>query len=324
MRCNIYEGNFYGMLTPQISVIITTYNVERYIARTVESVFSQSVSSLEIVIVDDCSSDATWQKIEALHALDSRIVPIRMERNSGPGAARNRALAAARGEWIAVLDGDDVFLPGRLERLLTIASESGADIVVDNQEVRPEDDQPVKPMFRAIELSKLQRLTTDFFITSNSTFGSGHNYGYFKPLIRAAYLRTTGIRYPEEIRIGEDYVFMLELLLSGAQCVVSAETGYGYTVRTGSISHRLKESDIFDMIRQDERLLSIYSLSAQAARQQARRSRKLMEQLYYTRMLNAAKSYDFLTFAKAAFACPSALLNWREPIVVRLQRLVKG
>ena len=114
---------------PDISVIITTYKVPSYIARAVNSALTQTGVSVEVIIVDDCSPDATWDVIQTL--TDPRITAIRMEQNGGPSAARNRAIAAAKGRWLAVLDGDDLFLEGRLARMLALGEAKQADIIVD-------------------------------------------------------------------------------------------------------------------------------------------------------------------------------------------------
>ena len=97
-----------------ISVVVPVFNRAHLIARTVGSVRSQSYSNLEILIVDDCSTDALEEAVAAMD--DSRIRLIRRERNGGVAAARNTGVAAARGEWIAFFDSDDICVFDRIER----------------------------------------------------------------------------------------------------------------------------------------------------------------------------------------------------------------
>lgn len=100
-----------------VSVIIPAYNVEPYIQATLRSVQNQTWQDWEALVVDDGSTDQTAEKIKELTACDSRIRLIR-QANAGSSAARNTGLAAARGSYIAFLDGDDQWQPTLLEKLI--------------------------------------------------------------------------------------------------------------------------------------------------------------------------------------------------------------
>ena len=105
-----------GMSDPRVTVLTTVYNGARYLGEAVESVRADGFSDYEHVIVDDGSADETPEIIARAAALDPRVVALRNETNRGIAAAANRGLAAARGEYVARLDADDVSLPGRLGR----------------------------------------------------------------------------------------------------------------------------------------------------------------------------------------------------------------
>jgi len=100
--------------TPRVSVIIPVYNGERYFARTIESVLAQTYSAKEIVVVDDGSRDSS-REVVARYLRHSNIRLIAQE-NAGVAAARNAGIRAASGEYIAVLDQDDLWLPDKLAR----------------------------------------------------------------------------------------------------------------------------------------------------------------------------------------------------------------
>ena len=100
-----------------VSVVIPVHNGERYLAQAVESVLAQTHRDLELLIVDDGSTDATAAIIRRYAARDRRVRVLTQE-NLGVAAAGNRGLTEARGEWVARLDADDVFLPEKLERQL--------------------------------------------------------------------------------------------------------------------------------------------------------------------------------------------------------------
>lgn len=104
-------------MTPQVSVITATYNDGYFLAEAIESILNQTFNELEYIIIDDASDDGITPGIIANYAAsDKRIIPRRNEHNQGRSASRNKALAAAKGELIAIMDGDDISTLDRLER----------------------------------------------------------------------------------------------------------------------------------------------------------------------------------------------------------------
>lgn len=98
-----------------VSIIMPTYNCEKYIDRTIQSVINQTYKAWELIIIDDCSTDDTVKKLKQYLA-DNRIKLLQNITNQGAALSRNTALRKAKGKWIAFLDGDDVWLPSKLER----------------------------------------------------------------------------------------------------------------------------------------------------------------------------------------------------------------
>jgi len=109
---------------PLVSVVIPTRNRARLLQRTLESVLKQSTGDLEVIVVDDGSTDSP-QAVKA--AADPRVTVLRNPESTGVSRARNRGIAAARGEWIAFCDDDDLWAPTKLQEQLTAASRAGAD-----------------------------------------------------------------------------------------------------------------------------------------------------------------------------------------------------
>jgi glycosyltransferase involved in cell wall biosynthesis len=113
------------MSAPLISVVLPVYNGERYLAEAIDSVLAQTHRSLELVVVDDGSSDGTPSVLEGY---GDRILRLRQE-NLGPGAARNAGLARAAGDFISFMDADDVLHPEKLEKqLATLEANPTADM----------------------------------------------------------------------------------------------------------------------------------------------------------------------------------------------------
>lgn len=104
---------------PKVSVIIPTYNREKYIERAINSVLSQTYKDFEILIVDDGSTDHTKKKVLEF----GNSIQYIYQKNQGPSAARNKGIQLSQGEYIAFLDSDDCFLPQKLERQLKFIDE---------------------------------------------------------------------------------------------------------------------------------------------------------------------------------------------------------
>jgi teichuronic acid biosynthesis glycosyltransferase TuaG len=109
-----------------VSIVTPAYNAERFLPEAIDSVLSQSYGDWEMFVVDDCSRDATRNVVERYAARDQRVRPIFLERNSGPAMARQAALEAAQGRFVAFLDSDDLWLPLKLERQLAFMARIGA------------------------------------------------------------------------------------------------------------------------------------------------------------------------------------------------------
>ncbi|RVU34109.1 glycosyltransferase family 2 protein [Hwanghaeella grinnelliae] len=105
-----------------VSVIIPVFNREKTIRAAVDSVLLQSHGNIEVLVVDDCSSDRTREVVEAIPDKRVRLIP--REKNGGAGAARNAGIAAAKGDYIAFQDSDDLWLPGKLERQIEVFKEA--------------------------------------------------------------------------------------------------------------------------------------------------------------------------------------------------------
>ncbi|MBX2857611.1 MAG: glycosyltransferase family 2 protein [Cellvibrionaceae bacterium] len=100
-----------------VSVVIPLYNAEKYIAAALDSVFTQSYTPLEVVVVDDGSKD---KSVEIVNSLQSDTIKLVQQENLGPAAARNRGVQEARGRWIAFLDADDIWQANKIETQLAV------------------------------------------------------------------------------------------------------------------------------------------------------------------------------------------------------------
>lgn len=229
---------------PQVSVLIPAYNPGEALHGALESALGQGGISLEVIVADDGSRKETLRGIEERAGREPRLRLLRTAQNRGAAAARNRAMAVARGEWLALLDADDSFAPGRLARLLALAEARQADIVADNLSLvsgngreRGRALAPGDPLFSG-------PLEAAAFVRRNLFLTPGFKLGYLKPLFRRAFITRHGLCQDERLRIGEDFHFLLEALLAGAHCIVDREAGYRYRLAPGSLSRGLSIGDL--------------------------------------------------------------------------------
>lgn len=145
-----------------ISVIMPAYNAGKYIAESIQSVLDQTYQNWELVVVDDGSTDNTAEVVEAFALKDARVKILR-RRNGGQGAARNTALAQARGPLVAFLDADDLWIPNKLSLQVSALSETGAQVVFSDGFYFTDDDttdeslpfETMKGKFAGEEMFKL-------------------------------------------------------------------------------------------------------------------------------------------------------------------------
>lgn len=184
------------MRTPgSVSVVIPCYNGSRYLGETIESALAQTHRPLEILVIDDGSTDDSAAIAERF----GEPVNVTRQPNSGESVARNRGIEMARGEWIAFLDADDLWAPTKLERQLAEARPDAVAVVTNLRFFGRENyDAP-----RWTEPDHV-RSSIEFICELNAFIPS-------TLMVRAP----VPARFPEWTRYGEDYVFTLDLCLAG-------------------------------------------------------------------------------------------------------------
>lgn len=229
----------------RVSVIVPVYNGEGFVCDAVRSALRQTESRIEVIVVDDGSTDRTATRLAALAQRDPRLQVLRLPRNAGPAAARNAALRIASGTWIATLDADDQFDPDRLRRLLDLAVAHDSDMVSDNVLVRPHCAAPY-PLIPPRQLTRARLLPMAEFVLGNAS-APAHpvaSYGFLQPMIRRDFLVRHYLDYDERNRFGEDFILYMQCLRAGARWWLLPDALYRYAVRSGSLTQVQTAADL--------------------------------------------------------------------------------
>ena len=227
----------------QVTVVIPVYNIEKHLRQCLDSVQAQTLRDLEIICVDDGSTDTSPQILAEYAVRDSRFQII-TQANGGPGAARNTGLARARGEYIIFLDSDDWFEPHMLELMRARAKETGADVTICKAaefDARAGRELPSEWML------KTEYLPGETFAPKEiAEHIFQFTYGWpWDKLFRREYIQQAGLKYPL-LPNSEDLVFIFQALALAERITVIPEHLVHHRAnRMGSVSNsRYKDLEV--------------------------------------------------------------------------------
>lgn len=208
---------------PLISIITPNYNCSRFITETIESVLAQTYTNWEMIIVDDCSTDDSYQIALNYAAKDLRIKVLQNEQNSGAAFSRNSALDIAQGEYIAFLDSDDLWENNKLEKQIAFMQENNCDFSYTIYDLFDENSE---------SLNKRVRIPNEL--------------SYFKYL-HHCYTGCLTVMYKKEIaenirsfliKNNNDYGLFLQVIKKSKNAMGLKECLAHYRIRSSSISRK--------------------------------------------------------------------------------------
>ena len=219
------------------SVIIAARDAENFISSAVSSALNQSLRDLEVIVVDDGSTDGTADVISALQRSDKRVVLRQNAVARGVSAARNIGISISKGEWIAVLDADDVFDSERLSVLISEAERRRLDLLADNLLLREMySDRPDRIAYPDEWMLDVRLLTVSDFLQRDRPSSKYQSFGYIKPVISKQFLNDVGLRYDESVWCAEDFLLYTTAILLGGRFGTTDEALYTAYLRPGSLS----------------------------------------------------------------------------------------
>jgi len=242
---------------PKITVIVTTYNLEHFIAKFFDELFAQTFQDFNILVVDDCSKDDTVNIVRNyMERYPGRITDVFLEENLGkPALARNVALDSGKidSEFIVFLDGDDSIEPEYLETLHDLIQEPGTDIAVCAYDRVEFDTGRV----RCVEMQKFPEVIEK---PLESEIAALINAAIWNKLIRVSLIADTRF---SNISVGEDACFMLRLYTKCRKIRFTSQVLIHYKVHRASVISNTKLKDIHDFA---EELKKLYNESSNVCR----------------------------------------------------------
>lgn len=213
-------------MIPLVSVVIPVYNVEKYLGRCLDSVLAQDYNNIELICVDDCSTDNSLSILRKYESQYANIRVLSSNENGGLGAARDLGLANVSGSYVLFIDSDDYISSDYVSTYLN-ALESDTDIVVGGY-------------CKCIGERKIECRTRDT-----------HGYAWLNPsacvrLYKVAFLKERAIDF-RGIRYYEDGVFNIRCMLEHPKCRVIDYCGYFYVINQNSITQKRNGDQLFRM-----------------------------------------------------------------------------
>lgn len=255
-------------MNPKISVIIPIYNAEKYLSDTLESVLSQSFTGFEVIAVNDGSTDGSLGLLKIYAERDSRIRIIDKP-NTGVSDTRNVAIKAAKGEYLAFLDADDVYAENYLKRMYGVAEERDADIVVCSYLTFRGN----VPSFSRGDRAEAKPVAV------RELLNTGLMTPLWAKLIKKSVVTKNKIAFDTNLAFGEDLFFSWKACLVSSGTVMIEDKLYGYRMSADGATSRYHD-------RLYEKYKSAFDdLKAYANKQGAKEERLHEMDIYFVKRL---------------------------------------
>ena len=233
-----------------VSIIIPVYNLEKYIQFNIDNILSQTYENLEIIYVDDGSTDSSAQIIKSAAEKDSRI-KYYFKENGGVSSARNLGIEKANGKYIMYVDGDDLIHKNAVEILLNACSESNYDVVCSEMK-KVTGDVPSE-IFQVESIKAETKLTEWFFkINDDGCILGKSSCG--KLFLKKA---IDDLRFPESFTNSEDYYYNVKFFNRNLKIGYIDAVLYFYYMRSESLTHAKREKDVVASIKANDEICGI-------------------------------------------------------------------
>lgn len=229
----------------KVSIIVPIYNVEKYIKKCINSILNQTYKNLEIILINDCSTDNSGKILEEIIKNDNRCIYIEKEKNSGLAATRNTGIKKSTGDYLAFVDSDDWVSEDYVEKLLNAIQKSGADIAVC-------DYATVNKSGQISIANSLYPLNNESNHKEKVAYIRNHSV---TKMINKKSFKEIDLLFPEEIKRAEDMATIIPLLTKAKKIELVNEPLYYYFQRENSLSNKSEKGKKLDFYDKAYRLI---------------------------------------------------------------------
>ena len=217
-----------------ISFCIPVFNAKEYLKPCIESIYTQNIHDFEVICIDDCSTDGSYELLLDLSAIYPELVVKRNETNMGISCSRNLALKMSRGKYVWFVDADDMLVPDTAGTYLSIAEKESANAVLGSligfQDGSLPEYKKGTDRYHRVSFSNMD----DFYPKRASGYPC---FGVWLGLFNRSFLLTNHIRFRENLSVYEDYTFYFEFGMASKNVIRVDHYGYYYRIRENSASH---------------------------------------------------------------------------------------
>lgn len=232
------------MTAPYLSIIIPVYNVEAYLDDCLKSVTSLNLDEIEIILVNDGSTDKSLEIAESFRALYPEKIKLITRKNGGLSAARNTGMELANGEWIAFLDSDDFIDPVAFSKVIFHSKVSKADVISFNGYRFIEESGKTLPLYHKANPFKNKGLVSgQDYLTLMLKEGMANTVTVWDKLYRKSTLTKFNLKFIEGL-LHEDVPYTFELFLNDIKVEYTDEFVIFYRQRSGSIMNSVSDKKI--------------------------------------------------------------------------------
>lgn len=232
----------------KVSVIVPVYNTEKYLEKSINSIVNQTYKNLEILLIDDGSTDRSFEICKKFAQKDNRVIPIHKE-NSGVSETRNLGISYATGKYAIFVDSDDILPLNSIKDMYEVAKKNNSDLVIGMININNKNCDNLENNKEANKISSFEILKDFFLKKGKFNLSSSCGKLYSNKIYKLAY-------FEKDRRTNEDRDYVFQVLTIANNIFAYCDTVYYYNIHENSSSTKVVDDRYFDILYFSEKMYS--------------------------------------------------------------------